>query len=295
MISIIITSFKEPETIGKCIESIISQNIKYDYELIVSAPDIETLMVARDYKKRSSKIKLFKDPGKGKSYALNLIFKKLRGDVFILTDGDVYMSDGSINNIMEHFKEDNVGCVTGRPVPQEHRSDQYGYWANFLFDAAHDLRKSLHDAGNFLECSGYLWAFRNNVVSDLPLDVAEDTVMPYFFQEKGYKIRYEENAKVYVKNADNWEDWLKQKIRTSKAHETLNKYVDTNLAEKTKSFSNESKGLRYLFTYPQTVKEFYWTLKLIGARLNMWIKVFYDTKIKNKQYADGWERVDSTK
>ena len=295
MISIIITSFKEPDTIGKCIESVISQRIDHDYELIVSAPDIETLMVAKGYRDLNSRIKLFKDPGKGKSYALNLIFKKLKGDVFILTDGDVYMSDGSINAIMEHFRDSNVGCVTGRPVPQEDRNDQYGYWANFLFDAAHDLRKSLHDAGNFLECSGYLWAFRNNVVSDLPLDVAEDTVMPYFFQEKGYKIRYEENAKVYVKNVDNWEDWLKQKIRTSKAHETLDKYVNLEVAEKTKSFSNESKGLKYLFTYPKSPKEFYWTLKLIVARLNMWIRVFYDTKIKNKQYADAWERVDSTK
>ena len=115
------------------------------------------------------------------------------------------------------------------------------------------------------------------------------------FQEKGYKIRYEENAKVYVKNVDNWEDWLKQKIRTSKAHETLDKYVNLEVAEKTKSFSNESKGLKYLFTYPKSPKEFYWTLKLIVARLNMWIRVFYDTKIKNKQYADAWERVDSTK
>lgn len=43
MISIIITSFKEPDTIGKAIDSIISQKINYDYELIISAPDIETL------------------------------------------------------------------------------------------------------------------------------------------------------------------------------------------------------------------------------------------------------------
>ena len=153
MISIVITSFNEPDTIGKAIDSIISQDIKYDYELIVSAPDIETLMVARDYKKRSSKIKLFKDSGKGKSYALNLIFKKLKGDVFILTDGDVYISNNSINEIMKHFKDERVGCVTGKPVPQEGKNDQYGYWANFLFDAAHDLRKSLFNKRNFLECS----------------------------------------------------------------------------------------------------------------------------------------------
>ncbi len=199
MISIIITSFKEPETIGKCIESIISQNIKYDYELIVSAPDIETLMVAKSYKAKEPRIKLFKDPGKGKSYALNLIFKKLQGDVFILTDGDVYMSDGSINNIMEHFKEDNVGCVTGRPVPQEHRSDQYGYWANFLFDAAHDLRKSLHDAGNFLECSGYLWAFGIMLLVTCHLTLLKIQLCLTFFRKRDIKLDMKKMQKFMLK------------------------------------------------------------------------------------------------
>jgi poly-beta-1,6-N-acetyl-D-glucosamine synthase len=295
MISIVITSFKEPDTIGKAIESIISQDINYDYELVVSAPDIETLKVAAKYKRKNPRIRLVRDRGKGKSYALNLIFSKLKGDVFILTDGDVYVSNGSINNIMKHFEDRKIGCVAGRPIPQEDKSNQYGYWANFLFDAAHDLRSRLYKDGKFLECSGYLWAFRNNIIDDLPLDVAEDSVMPYFFWEKEYKIGYEEKAKVFVRNVDNWEDWIKQKTRTSKAHETLGKYVNLEIARKTKSFSNEIKGLKYLFSYPNSLLEFYWTLKLIVSRLVMWAKVFYDTKVKGKQYTDAWERVDSTK
>jgi cellulose synthase/poly-beta-1,6-N-acetylglucosamine synthase-like glycosyltransferase len=295
MISIVITSFKEPDSIGKAIESIINQNIKENYELIVSAPDMETLAVAGKYKKINSKIKLFKDPGKGKSYALNLIFKKLSGEIIILTDGDVYVSENAINEILKKFENQNIGCVSGRPVPQENKNSQYGYWANFLFDAAHGLRKKLYVNGKFLECSGYLWAFRNNVIKNIPLDVAEDSVMPYLFFEKGYKIGYAENAKVYVKNADNWNDWIKQKVRTSKAHETLKKYVNLNIAPRTKTFSNETKGIFYLFSYPKNLKEFYWTLKLIVARFYMWIKVFYDTKFKNRHYNDAWDRVESTK
>ena len=43
MLSIIITSFHEPRTIGKAIESFINQDIREKYELIVAAPDKETL------------------------------------------------------------------------------------------------------------------------------------------------------------------------------------------------------------------------------------------------------------
>ena len=73
MISIAITSFKEPKTIGRTIESIINQRINEKYELVVAAPDDETLNAARKYKE----VSIFKDPGKGKSFALNLLFKKL--------------------------------------------------------------------------------------------------------------------------------------------------------------------------------------------------------------------------
>ncbi|MFA5857130.1 MAG: glycosyltransferase [Candidatus Pacearchaeota archaeon] len=295
MISIVITAYKEQETIGKAIESFINQKIKTDYELIVSAPDMETLTEARKYSVKNKHIRLLKDPGKGKSYALNLIIKKLRGDIIILTDGDVYVSVDSVNEIIDLFNDKSIGCVTGRPTPMENKKTKYGYWANFLFDSAHKWRKKLFHDKNFLECSGYLWAFRNNIIDKIPLDVAEDTVVPSYFWIKGYKIGYAEHARVYVKNVDNWDDWIKQKTRTSKAHETLHKYVDVNKIPRTKTFWNEAKGAFSLFTYPRSLKQFWWSIELLFARLLMWTKVFKDTKLEKKEYQDGWERVESTK
>jgi len=295
MISIIITAFKEPQTIGKTIESIIKQKIRENYELIISAPDIKTLQVAKKYTKTNYRIKLYRDPGKGKSYALNLLLKKVKGEILILTDGDVFLSDNSINEITSSFKDKKVGCVTGKPTPLENKSTKYGYWANFLFDSAHKLRKKLKQENKFLECSGYLWAFRNNLIKNFPLDVAEDTIVPFFIYENGYKIDYVDSAKVYVKNVDNWEEWVSQKIRTSKAHETLNKYVDTSKIPRTKTFLTEAKGFFSLFTYPKSLKEFYWSFQLLFARLYMWYRVFKDVYLLKKYHKDNWERVESTK
>ena len=297
MISIIITSFKEPDTIKYTIESIINQQIKEDYELIITAPDDETLKVAKSYQTKNPEktINLYRDPGKGKSYALNLLLKKTLGRIIIFTDGDVHISNNSINELINEFKDEKVGCVTGRPIPQEDKSTKYGYWSNLLFDAAHKQRTNLKNQNKFLECSGYLWGFRSNLITEIPLDVAEDTIVPYMFNEKGFKISYSPLSEVYVKNVDNWPDWIKQKTRTTKAHETLKSYINLETAPRAKTFLNESKGITNLFTYPKSPKEFYWTLQLILARLYMWLKVFYDTKLQDKQYTDAWERVDSTK
>ena len=57
MISIIITSYKEPRTIGKAIEAILSNNLPKDYEILVTAPDKETLDSAKKYSLRNKKVK----------------------------------------------------------------------------------------------------------------------------------------------------------------------------------------------------------------------------------------------
>ncbi len=295
-LSIVITAFKEPKTIGKAIKSIINQKIKDEYELIVAAPDKETSDIIKKYEKKHNQVKYFKDPGKGKSYALNLIFKKLKGDFWIFTDGDVYLGKNAINELIKEFQKKNVGVVSGRPIPQDSRKTMLGYWSWLLFEAgAHEQRRRQAKKG-FLECSGYLFGFRKGIVDKIPLDVAEDSVIPYLFYEKGWKIDYAPNAKVYVKNPETLGDWIKQRRRTAKAHETLERYVDILRVPRMKSFWNEVKyGSFRALRYVRNLKELFWTFLLFGFRLLIWILVFYDTKIRRKKYTDNWERIESTK
>ncbi len=293
-ITLLITAYKEPK-ISKAIESALNQKTKYDYEIVISVPDKETLNIVEKYAQKHKKIKIFKDPGKGKSYALNLIFSKIKTDILILTDGDVYISENSVEDIVNSFLDPEIGCVSGRPAPQETRKNKYGYWANFLFDAAHRIRKKAGESNSFIECSGYLFAFRKKNINKIPVDVAEDTVIPHIFWAKGYKIGYVESAKVYVKNAGNLKDWIQQKIRTHKSHGKLGKYVDIKTTPKVKSFRTEFKGIFWLMKYPSNLRELLWTIKLALARFYTWAKFFLDTYIFNKHYNDGWARVKSTK
>ena len=289
IVSLIITSFKE-KTLRRAIRAATNQNTKYKYEVIVVSPEDKDLAVAKDMGAVP-----FKDPGKGKSFALNRVFDKIKSDILIFTDGDVHISSNSIEEIVNSFSDKSIGCVTGRPVPMEGKETKYGYWANVLFNAAHRLRKEAFLNNKFIECSGYLFAFRGGHLKSIPLDVAEDTYIPYFFAEKGYRINYVERARVYVKNVDNFGDWLLQKVRTSKAHESLDKYVDTKFNKKVKSLSGEAKGLLKVLKEPSTPREFYWTMQLILARGYMWAKVKSDTVIRGRHYSDDWESPQSTK
>ncbi|OYT41034.1 hypothetical protein B6U80_02115 [Candidatus Pacearchaeota archaeon ex4484_26] len=296
-ITIIITAFKEPK-LGETLKSILRQKIKYPHEIIVSAPDKGTIGIVKNYAKKYKQIKLFKDPGKGKSFALNLLLKKLKNsksDILILTDGDVVLEDNSINEISKIFNDPFVGCTTGRVLSANPKNNKFGYWSHLLADAgAHRMRAELDEQGKFLECSGYLFAFRNNrIINQIPLDVAEDSIIPYYFWKQGYKIKYTPKAKVFVKNPTHFKDWLKQRKRTAKAHETLTKYAPD--FPKIKSFKNEATRVFWALQYPKNLKELVWTIQLIYARLYMWLSVFYDTYFRGKYYQDAWERIESTK
>jgi cellulose synthase/poly-beta-1,6-N-acetylglucosamine synthase-like glycosyltransferase len=295
MISIVITSFKEPRTIGKAIESFINQKIKEDYELIVSAPDQETLDVVKGYKKKNKKIKSFQDPGKGKTYALNLLLPKLKGEIIILTDGDVYVSKGSINELLRPFKDKSVGCVTGKPVSINTRKNLFGYWSHLLCYAAHKMRLKRTKQKRFLECSGYLWAFRNKVIKKIPRETAEDTIVPILFFFKNYKIKYVPEAEVYIKYPTNLNEFISQKERTAKGHETLGRYVNIKKIPRMKSLKNEILECYELFYYPKNIKEIFFTLLLFPFRLYTWVLAFFNLYVSKNTKVDAWSAVKSTK
>jgi cellulose synthase/poly-beta-1,6-N-acetylglucosamine synthase-like glycosyltransferase len=292
--TIIISSFREPN-LRKAVEEALNQETKVKYDVLVISPDGEAEDIVNEYKKKGEKISFLKDPGKGKSFGLNLAFKKLKSAIWIFTDGDVYFDKNALNNLILTFEDKSVGCVCGKIIPTNSKETITGYWAHLLAEAgANSIRKELSDKNLFLECSGYLFAFRTNLISEIPLDVAEDSYIPYVIFRKGYKIKYSENSIVYVKNPTKIKDFIKQRIRTAKAHTSLTFYFKD--FPKVKSFKNEvKKGTFRALSYSSNLKEFFWTILLFFSRLYVWMRVFYDEKIVSKKYHDNWERIESSK
>jgi len=288
MIDIIITSFNEPKSTLNAVNAFLKQKINGEFRITVVDPFPEV----RDFLKKSVKdkrVQFFLDPGEGKSYALNLLFQELVGDkddIFILTDGDVYVSDKTVESFVSAFSDKEIGCATGKPVSIDDRKTKYGYWANLFFAGIDKVRRKLSEKRAFFECSGYLFAIRKGVIYDFPLETSEDSIIPYLFWKKGYKIKYVPSAEVYVKNPENWKDWLAQKVRNIKAHENLNKIAPD--MPRTKSFWNEIKeGALFTLTFPRNVKEFFWTIEVYFARLYLYYRAFKELR-KKKSYADGW-------
>ncbi len=298
MINVIITSYNEPNSTIRAVTTFLNQaeNSQIKITIVDPFPEVETQIKKLIKDKR---VEFFLDPGEGKAYALNILFQELwsdnKEDFFILSDGDVFVSQNALEEITKKFQNPKIGCVTGKPVSIDSENTKYGFWAKVAFKGVDKVRKKLSEENKFFECSGYLFAIRNSIITEFPIETSEDSIIPYLFWKKGYKIAYADKAEVYVKNPDNWKDWINQRTRNIKAHENLTK-IAPNMP-RTKSLFNEIKfGTFFALTQWKNPRELLWTLELFPARLYIYLKAFKDLRQK-KAYKDGWREteINSTK
>jgi cellulose synthase/poly-beta-1,6-N-acetylglucosamine synthase-like glycosyltransferase len=293
MISIIITAYKEKNTIAKAIKALAKQKITGKSEIMVVAADDETLAEAWKLKKEFKNIVLFKDEGKGKPAALNLAVSKANGDILVLTDGDVHVGDYSITPLLEVLeKNPRIGAVSGSPVSINPKSNKLGYWAYMLTSVANDLRKDSLRNRKRIFCSGYLFAIRKELFPKLPEELlSEDGYISAKVYECGYGIGYSERSKVYVRYPDNFSDWIKQKKRSAGGYNQIRKLIGENM----RSFSSESRGAFRFMRYVSGVIELWWLVELFAARLYLWYVIYRDINLKKKSHREIWVRVESTK
>jgi cellulose synthase/poly-beta-1,6-N-acetylglucosamine synthase-like glycosyltransferase len=287
--SIIITSFKEPKTIKKAITQVLQNKLK-DFEILVTAPDDETLDAAKSIGDKH--VRLIRDPGKGKPAALNLAVKEAKGKVLVLTDGDVYVGEDSLNEVLKFFKYPSVGAATGNPVSLSPRNTKLGYWAYVLTKIADRRRKRALQLGRRFFCSGYLIAIKKELFPKLPESLlSEDGFISHNVYKNKYKIAYANKARVYVKYPTTFSDWIKQKRRSAGGYNQINKLINVEI----RSFRKEASGAFDLFDYANNLRELFWIFELYIARVYLWALIYKDINLSKKTHKEIWQRVETTK
>lgn len=312
MISVIITSWKEPKTIGKCIQCIADEKysgIQRPFEILQLSPDRETLdeglKVAQRLGLTDSEYVQIQDPKKGKPFALKLALKEAKGDILIFTDGDTYFEKDSVKYLLQPFEDSEVYGVSGRPVSSDSRENMMGYWGNLLSDSGNHRRtklmskvegKEYHKSKkNFFPMSGYIMATRKLDI-DIPEDVlSDDAYISYSIRNMDKEIAYAPKAKCYVRYPKTIQDYYKQKVRSIGGFIQLKKYGIFKKDKQSRSFFIELRYAFFVLRYPRNFKELIWSLVLFPVRLLTWLRIYWERFIIKKGFTNTWVRVESTK
>jgi cellulose synthase/poly-beta-1,6-N-acetylglucosamine synthase-like glycosyltransferase len=293
MFSVLITAFREAATVGRAIEAFVSQLVP-GAEILVICPDPATTAIVDGYAARYPAVRHVADPQRGKPAALNVGLKAARGEIVVLSDGDVVVAEDALAPLLALFKDRQVGAASGRPVSVDSRDTLLGYWSHLLTDGIHHMRLARDQAGQFLFCSGYLFAFRRTLVEHVPEDaLAEDAVISHAIARQGYRIRYAPQARVFVRYPTTYRDWLRQKVRSAGGY--AQRYVRRSPLRMRSPWLEVLNGTRLALRYPCSPREFLWTLFLFAARLHLWLLVFVNVRLLRRPLAALWQRIETTK
>lgn len=162
-------------------------------------------------------ILLHEDKRGGKTAAENRAMKFIDTSVVVFSDANTSLNRQAIRNIVRHFEDPKVGCVSGEKrvrVEEKDSASSAGegiYWKYESF--LKRLDSEFHSA---VGAAGELVAFRTDLYEVLP----EDTILDDFMQSmliasKGYKIVYEPDAYAMETGSASIKEEMKRKIRIS--------------------------------------------------------------------------------
>ncbi len=153
----------------------------------------------------------------GKTAAENRAMLFVKTPFVVFSDANTLLNKEAMRNIVKHFSDEKVGCVSGEKRVMTEEADSASAAGEGIYWKYESLLKKLDsELYSAVGAAGELVAFRSSLYQDLP----EDTLLDDFMQSMqmaaaGYKIIYEPEAYAAETASANVTEELKRKIRIS--------------------------------------------------------------------------------
>jgi cellulose synthase/poly-beta-1,6-N-acetylglucosamine synthase-like glycosyltransferase len=127
-VSFLVAAYNEEKFIKRCIESMDKAASKYSGKaeiiLVNDGSTDNTKIIASDAidNLKYSSGKLLTIPNSGKGFALAHGLEKTSGDIIFRTDADCELDENVLEPMMNHFKNPEVGCVSGLVLTLERKT-----------------------------------------------------------------------------------------------------------------------------------------------------------------------------
>jgi glycosyltransferase involved in cell wall biosynthesis len=220
-VSIGIPAYNEEKNIRGLINQILTQERKrWELKEILIFSDGSSDDTVREVKKiTNKKIKIYADSArKGKSFRVSQIFYQAKGDVIILFDADVTLSNSKvIEEILRVFIHNQKVMLAGanaRPFLPKTFFEKSLYTSLSVY---FDSREYLNNGNNIFSCTGACFAIKKSFAKTIKMGniIEEDNYLYLLCKSKGYEYSYAKNAIVYYKLPNNLRDYIHQTFRST--------------------------------------------------------------------------------
>ena len=152
----------------------------------------------------------------GKIGVLNATVPMAQGDVVVFSDASAILDQNAVTNLVNHFHNAEVGCVSGRYVFDEAENtttNSHGseglYWKYESF-----IKERENEIGNVIGSHGALYGIRKEIYSPLEDEIInDDLVLPLMAIEKSYRTVYEKDSIARERTGSDIESEFYRRVR----------------------------------------------------------------------------------
>jgi biofilm PGA synthesis N-glycosyltransferase PgaC len=286
--SVGIMAYNEEANIADAIGAILDRELATAHiaELIVVASGCEdrTVEIVSEITSHEPRVRLIEQKRReGKASAINLFIAAATSPVLLMVSADVLVEDGTVDAMLRHFEDPEVGMVGGHPIPVNAEATLLGH-------AVH-LQWRLHDRiARESPKLGEIVAFRN-LVPSIPEDTAVDEIsIQALITQLGYRLVYEPEAIVYNRGPATLRDWLRQRRRIHAGH--LRIVEQQGYSASTMSSTRVLRALAGSGSF-RTPRAVAWSIGTVGLEATARALGRYDVARRRPQHV--WEISATTK
>ena len=214
-VSLVVACYNEYDYIKAKIENSLSLDYPKDRFEVVFVSDGTTdwsydiLMACKDV------VHLYQNERKGKAAALNRAMEHVKSDIVVFSDANAMLNRDAISLLVGHFREPEVGCVSGEKRIAQNEADPASVAGEGMYwKYESSLKKMDSDLNTGVGAAGELFAIRRKLYSPIPENtILDDFQISMEIVKSGYKTVYEPRAFAVESGSKNIKEEIKRKVR----------------------------------------------------------------------------------
>jgi biofilm PGA synthesis N-glycosyltransferase PgaC len=222
-VSVGVCAYNEERNIRACLDSIMQQSSDFPIQevLIISSGSTDgTDGIVRQFEQLDRRFRLIRQERReGKNSAINEFLKQAKGDILVLVNADNRLDEGSLQHLLEPFKDEAVGVCGGHPIPVNEKQSVAGFAVHMLWEMHHRISLIYPKIGE-------LMAFRR---LDKPLPTtsqSDEDLIRIELEKRGLRSVYVAEAVVFNKGPTTVADFWKQRTRVNIGEKYLKRWLN---------------------------------------------------------------------
>ncbi len=216
-VTLFVTAFNEKDFADKKVKNSLSLNYPKEKLKQIWITDGSNDGTPEILKKYKEVILYHKDERAGKMAAMNRGMKFVKTPIVIFSDANTILGKNSIKEIINLFKDEKIGCVSGeKRIFSKEKDNASGAGEGIYWKYESTLKKWDFELYSVVGAAGELFAIRTELFEEVEKDtLLDDFIISLRIAKKGYKIGYNPEAYAIESASLDVKEELKRKIRIS--------------------------------------------------------------------------------